>query len=82
MGLLVLTIITELWKGHFEQLFNCIHDNDITSLYYDFTYTNDIFGTVGEIELVIGQLDTNKLCGLNGVYAEHLMYCTDEYYRY
>ena len=49
--------ITELGKGHFEQLFNCIHDNDITSLHYDVTYTNDIFGTVDEIELVIGQLD-------------------------
>ena len=68
--------ITELWKGHFEQLFNCIHDNDITSLHYDVTYTNDIFGTVDEIELVIGQLDKNKSCGLDGVYAEYLMHCS------
>ena len=41
--------ITELWKGHFEQLFNCIHDNDITSFHYDVTYTNYIFGTDDEI---------------------------------
>ena len=26
--------ITELWKGHFEQLFKCIHNNDITSHHY------------------------------------------------
>ena len=68
--------LTELWKGHFEQLFNCIHDNDITSLHYDVTYTNDILCTVDEIESVIGQLDKNKSCGLDGVYAEHLMYCS------
>ena len=53
--------IIELWMGHFGQLFNCIHDNDITSLHYDVTYTNDIFVTVGEI---IGILDNNKPCGL------------------
>ena len=68
--------ITELWKGHFGQLLNCIHDNDITSLHYDVTYTNDIFGTVDEIELVIGQLDKNKSCGFDCVYAEYLMYCS------
>ena len=68
--------ITELWNGRFEQLFNCIHDNDITSLHYDVTYINDIFGIDDEIELVIGQLDKNKSCGLDGVHAEHLMYCS------
>ena len=24
----------------------------------------------------IGQIDKNKSCGLDGVYAEHLMYCS------
>ena len=61
---------------NFEELFNCIHDNDITSLHYDITYTNDIFVTVDEIESVIGHLDKNKSCDLDGVYAEHLMYCS------
>ena len=49
--------ITKLWKGHFEQLFNCTHDNDITSLHYDHdvAYTNDIFGTVEEIQVPDGK---------------------------
>ena len=56
-------------------MFNCIHDNDITSLHYDVTYTNDVFVTANEIESVIGHLDKNKSCGLDGVCAEHLTYC-------
>ena len=63
--------ITELWKGNFdskfEQLYNII-------FHYDVTYSYDIFVTVDEIESVIGHLDKNKSCGLDGVYAEHLMY--------
>ena len=34
--------ITELWKLHFEQLFNCIRDIDLQKMKYDVSYTNDI----------------------------------------
>ena len=65
MGLLVL-IFYHNYGRVTEQLFNCIHDND------DVTYTNDIFVTVDEIELVIGHLNKKKKsCGLDGVNAEH-----------
>ena len=72
----MLTISLNYGRVTLSNCLNCIHDNDITPLHYDVTYTNDIVVTVDEIELVIGHLDKNKSCGVDGVYAEHLMYCS------
>ena len=53
-----------------------MYDDDINRLPVDVTFSNDIYVTVTDIESVIGQLDKNKSCGLDGIYAEHLKYCS------
>ena len=69
--------ITELWRSRFCKLLNCIHDDDMNTLSVDdVTFSNDIYVTVTDIESVVGQLDKNKSCGLDGIYAEHLKYCS------
>ena len=68
--------ITELWRSRFCNLLNCIQDDDINTLPVDVTFSKDIYVTITDIESAIGQLDKNKSCGLDGIYAEHLKYCS------
>ena len=49
--------ITELWRSHFKQLFNCIRDTDIQQIKCDAKYTNDIVVEISEVENVIKCLD-------------------------
>ena len=67
--------ITELWRSHFKQLFNCISDIDLQQMKYDDSYTNDIVVEVSEVKITIKHLDINKTCGMDGIYAEHLKHC-------
>ena len=69
-------IITELWRSRSCKLLNCIDDDDMNTLSVDVTFSKDIYVTVTDIESVVGQLDKNKSCGLDGIYAEHLKYCS------
>ena len=68
--------ICELWKNHFHQLLNCIHDDD--ALHVDVIYSSEMSRpiTVDEIEFAISQLEKNKSCGMDGIYAENLLYCS------
>ena len=68
--------IVELWKDRFQRLLNCIQDENIEELPVDVSYSSDIHVTVADIESVIGHLENNKSCGLDGIYAEHLKYCS------
>ena len=68
--------ITELWSSRFCKLLNCINDDDMNTLSVDVTFSNDIYVTITDIEYVVGQLDKNKSCGLDGICAEHLKYCS------
>ena len=63
-------------RSRFCKLLNCINDDDVNTLSVDVTFSNDIYVTVTDIEAVVGQLDKNKSCGLDGIYAEHLKYCS------
>ena len=67
--------ITELWRSHFKQLFDCIRDIDIQQIKYDAKYTNDIVMEISEVENAIKCLDINKTCCMDGFYAEHLKHC-------
>ena len=75
-GISVADNVTELWRSRFCKLLKCIHDDDINTLPVDVTFSNDIYVTVTDNESAIGQLDKNKSCGLDGIYAEHLNYCS------
>ena len=66
--------ICELWKNHFHQLLNCIQDDD--ALHVDVIYSSEMIITVDEIEVAISQLEKNKSCGIDAIYAEHLLYCS------
>ncbi len=58
--------IIELWRKHYQDLFNCVHSN----LY---TVGNvDVVVRAEEIHEAICKLDDNKYCGPDTIFAEHL----------
>ena len=67
--------IAELWKKHFMELFNCVKSRSSkkhgAACNYEYS---DVLVSSDEVEKAIKQLDNNKACGLDGVYAEHLKY--------
>ena len=52
--------ITELWRSHFKQLFNCIRDIHIQQIKCDAKYTNDIVVEISKVKNAIKCVDINK----------------------
>ena len=71
--------VTELWKTHFEQLLNCVTGRDLNDLNFDCKFNSDLLVKPGEIEDAINSLSEGKSCGLDGIYAEHLKYSSQNY---
>ena len=67
--------ITNLWKNHYSDLFNCIQCNT-TEVCYDVEFCPEIIVSVEEIQKAIVSLDNNKSCGADNIYAEHLKYAS------
>lgn len=65
--------ILRLWREHFQTLFNCLEREDINLSHGE---SHDISVTVQEVASAIKDLDLNKTCGLDGVYAEHIIYAS------
>ena len=65
--------IADLWRNHYKDLLNCVNYRYSISCQYDLsTKHDDILVSQEEIENATKQLDCNKSCGLDGIYAEHL----------
>ena len=63
--------IAELWKSHFESLFNSINDVP-AEMSEDIEGHDDV--SVDDIESAIKELQLNKACGPDLIFAEHLRY--------
>ena len=70
--------ITKFWEDHFSKVFNCL-----PKVSYDGEYSlNTSYNTVkvcnSEIYDIIKSLELNKACGMDGIQAEHLKYCSNK----
>ena len=74
--------IAELWGIHFSDLLNCIHNENNSNLTptQNFGY-EDVRVDSTEVDSAIKNLEVNKACGLDGIYAEHLKYRADRLYK-
>ena len=71
--------VTEFWKNHFEQLLNCLSGRDIKDLSYECKFNSKMLISPGELEDSINDLAGGKSCGFDGIYAEHLKYCSTSF---
>ncbi len=66
--------IVELWRKHYQDLFNCVHSNLYTGGNMDFS--EHMVVRAEEIREAICKLDDNKSCGPDAIFAEHLKHAS------
>ena len=71
--------IAHVWREHFDKLFNCIQDDDVNTRMINAEYSADIIVTSDEVAMAIRKLTTGKSSGLDGIYAEHLLHCSQRF---
>ena len=68
--------IADLWREHLDKLFNCTQDDDVNTRMSNAEYSADIIVTYDEVAMAIRKLSTGKSSGLDGIYAEHVLHCS------
>ena len=71
--------IADVWRQHFDKLFNCIQDDDVNTRMTNAEYSADIIVKSDEVGIAIRKLSTGKSSGLDGIYAEHLLHCSQRF---
>ena len=66
------------WSDHFKSLFNSVTNYSckpfVDSFIKQHSECDFIFINVNDLSTIVKKLDKGKACGLDGLYAEHLMY--------
>ena len=69
--------IDNLWRTHYKDLFNNADEGCRAANY---AVCNDVYSDIqascAELSSALDYLDINKSCGLDGIYAEHLKFCS------
>ena len=68
--------IADVWREHFDKLFNCIQDDDVNTRMINAEYSADIIVTSDDVAMAIRKISTGTSSGLDGIYAEHLLRCS------
>ena len=71
--------IADVWREHFDKLFNYIQDDDVNTRMINAEYSADIIVTFDEVAMAIRKLSAGKSSGLDGIYAEHLLHCSKRF---
>ena len=61
--------IADVWREHFDKLFNCIQDDDVNTRMINAEYSADIIVTSDDVAMAIRKISTGKSSGLDGIYA-------------
>ena len=69
--------IAELWRNHYASIFNCLDGSNCSIPVEEAIFShNDVVISIAELDGAISKLDRNKACGLDQIYAEHLLLCS------
>ena len=73
--------IVKLWKSHYQNIFNCINQNETmhSKLDNDCRF-DELKVTIKDISEAANKLSCNKSCGADSIHAEHLKYCSEKIY--
>ena len=52
--------IADVWREHFDKLFNCVQDDDVNTRMINAEYSADIIVTSDEVAMTIWKLSTGK----------------------
>ena len=68
-----------MWKDHFDKLLNCLKGKNNSNLTFISEFDPNLVISSSEVEDAIAKLVSGKSCGMDGIYAEHLKYCSINY---
>ena len=68
--------IADLWKSHFQSLFNCLGNTSVLVPNCNVPDDLNVRVSPAEIQSACVALKPNKACGEDGIYAEHLKYAS------
>lgn len=70
--------ILNMWKSHFQKLFNCVDEAGRASAHVSIEPNPDEVSEITvnpkTIERIIKELKVKKSCGMDGIFVEHLQY--------
>ena len=74
--------IAQMWHDHYSDIFNSVNQPiDVVYNVDEFTDFDDVVVPSEEVERVVRELVVNKSCGIDGIYAEHMLYCFHVLFR-
>ena len=68
--------VSNMWKKHFNELFNCVKSDDINSI-NDIKYDKSLIVNWREVKDAIKDIPCGKAAGHDSISAEHFKYCGD-----
>ena len=74
--------IAQTWRDHYSDIFNSV--NQSIDVVYNVDESTDFEGTTTspeEVERAVRELVVNKSCGIDGIYAEHMLYSSHVLFR-
>ena len=69
--------IASMWKNHYANLFNCVDtESDKESVLDTISHVSNVHDTLcsEDVKSSVKSLSANKACGLDNLFAEHLLY--------
>ena len=63
-----------MWRDHYSDIFNSVNQTDVVYNVDESTDFGDVVVLSEEVERAVRKLVVNKSCGINGIYAEHMLY--------
>ena len=67
--------IAQMWRDHYSDIFNSVNQTiDVVHNVDESTDFGDVVVLSEEVERAVRELVVNKSCGIDGIYAEHMLY--------
>ena len=71
-----------MWRDHYSDIFNSVNQTiDVVYNVDESTDFGDIVVPSEELERAVRELLVNKSCGIDGIYAEHMLYSSHVLFR-
>ena len=67
-----------MWRDHYSDIFNSVNQTIDVDESTDF---GDVVVLSEEVERAVRELVVNKSCGIDGIYAEHMLYSSHVLFR-
>ena len=74
--------IAQMWRDHYSDIFNYVNQTiDVVYNVDESTDFGDVVVLSEEVERALRELVVNKSCDIDGIYADHMLYSSQDLFR-